>query len=139
MARPYTITQVTSIPLNSVVENIIEGIQGRIVPQDSFVEVAANMGDADVSMQMTVGADQVLPPSPVNLEAAAGVLPSIRDDKIIETFAQGQDELIIRGQNLDVVAAAELRVVIRVTPIDDVQLVKAMRDFGAASAQAAKR
>jgi len=139
MARPYTITQVTSIPLNSVVENIIEGIQGRIVPQDSFVEVAANMGDADVSMQMTVGADQVLPPSPVNLEAAAGVLPSIRDDKIIETFAQGQDELIIRGQNLDVVAAAELRVVIRVTPIDDVQLVSAMRAFGAASAQAAKR
>jgi len=137
MARPYTITQVSSIPANDVVENIIEGIQGRTVPQDSYIEVAANMADADVTMQMTVGADQVLPPGPVNLDATAGQLPSIRDDKIIRTFAQGGDEMIIRGVNQDV-AAQQLRVVIIVTPIDDVQLVKSMEEFGAASSAAAQ-
>jgi len=137
MARPYTITQVSSIPLSDSIQNIIEGIRGRTVPEDSYVEIAANMGDADVSMQVTIGSDQVFPPGPVNLEASAGVLPSVDDDNIIRTFARGGDEIIIRGQNDDAVAAAQLRVVIVVTPIDDVVLARSMREFGVASAQAA--
>ena len=99
--------------------------------------VAANMGDADVSMQMTIGGEQVLPAGPVNLEAGAGVLPSVEDDNIIRTFAKAGDEMIIRGQNDDAAAAAQLRVVIIVTPIDDVILARAMTEFGAGAAQAA--
>jgi len=137
MARPYSITQVSSIPLSDAIQNIIEGIAGRTLAEDSLVEVAANMGDADVSMQMTIGGDQVLPAGPVNLEAGAGVLPSVRDDLIISTFGKAGDEMIIRGQNDDAAAAAQLRVIIRVTPIDDVVLARAMSEFGAASAQAA--
>jgi len=137
MARPYTITQVSSIPLSDAIQNIIEGIAGRTLAEDSLVEVAANMGDADVSMQMTIGGDQILPAGPVNLEAGAGVLPSVRDDLIISSFGKAGDEMIIRGQNDDAAAAAQLRVVIRVTPIDDVVLARAMSEFGAASAQAA--
>jgi len=137
MARPYTITQVSSIPLSDAIQNIIEGIAGRTLAEDSLVEVAANMGDADVSMQMTIGGDQILPAGPVNLEAGAGVLPSVRDDLIIQSFGKAGDEMIIRGQNDDAAAAAQLRVVIRVTPVDDVVLARAMSEFGAASAQAA--
>jgi len=137
MGRPYSITQVSSIPLSDAIQNIIEGIAGRTLAEDSLVEVAANMGDADVSMQMTIGGDQVLPAGPVNLEAGAGVLPSVRDDLIISTFGKAGDEMIIRGQNDDAAAAAQLRVVIRVTPIDDVVLARSMTEFGAASAQAA--
>jgi len=137
MARPYTITQVSSIPLSDAIQNIIEGIAGRTVPEDSFVMVAANMGDADVSMQMTIGGEQVLPAGPVNLEAGAGVLPSVEDDNIIRTFAKAGDEMIIRGQNDDAAAAAQLRVVIIVTPIDDVVLARAMTEFGAGAQQAA--
>jgi len=62
---------------------------------------------------------------------------SVDDDNIIRTFARGGDEIIIRGQNDDAVAAAQLRVVIVVTPIDDVVLARSMREFGVASAQAA--
>jgi len=137
MARPYTITAIGVIPLSDNIANIIEGIRGRTVPEDSYVEIAANMGDADVSMSVTIGSDQVFPQGPVNLEAGAGVLPSVDDDNIIRTFARGGDEIIVRGQNDDAAAAAQLRVVIVVTPIDDVVLARSMREFGVASAQAA--
>jgi len=131
MAKPYSITQVSSVPAGGSVKNIIEGIAGRIIPEDSLVEVAANMGDADVSLQMTIGPDQVLPDGPVNLEASAGVLPSIRDDMIIRTFGKSGDEMILRAANTDAVSAAQIRVVIRVTPVDDAVLVESMDRFNA--------
>jgi len=131
MAKPYSITQVSSVPSGGSVKNIIEGIAGRIIPEDSLVEVAANMGDADVSLQMTIGPDQVLPDGPVNLEASAGVLPSIRDDMIIRTFGKSGDEMILRAANTDAVSAAQIRVVIRVTPVDDAVLVESMDRFNA--------
>ena len=128
MAGPYTITQINDIPLSDNIDDLLTGKRGRQVAEASLVEIAINVEDVDVTVGVTIGAiDALSAGSRVTLQAAIGVMPIFPDDAIIRTFADAKDEIIISAVNADAAAAREVRAVVRVTPIDDVMLVNAVK------------
>jgi len=128
MGLPYTITAINDIPLSDNVTNILQGLRGRTLSERSLVEIALNAEDVDVTVAITVGATEVMPAnSRITLQATVGVLPIFPDDIIASTFGKKGDEIIIAGVNADAAAAAELRAVVRVTPISDVALRNAVK------------
>lgn len=128
MAGPYTITAIFDIPLTDRVDDLLTGRRGRVVPEASLVEIALNVEDVDVTLGVTIGAiDALAAGSRVTLQATVGVMPIFPDDAIIRTFANAGDEIIISAVNADAAAAAEVRAIVRVTPIDDVALMNAVK------------
>lgn len=128
MAGPYTITQIFDIPLSDNIDDLLTGKRGRVLPEASLVEVALNVEDVDVSVGVLIGATDALSAgSRVTLQATVGVMPIFPDDAIIRTFGDAGDEIIISAVNADAAAAREVRAVVRVTPIDDVMLMNAVK------------
>ncbi len=127
MGRPYAMTVINDIALASTVQNVLAGLRGRTLQNRSMVEVFVNVEDVDVSLGITVGATEALPAgSRATLNATVGDMPSTRDDRVVRTFGNAGDEIVIQGVNGDAAAAAELRVIVWVTEVDDVALVNAM-------------
>ena len=120
MAAGYTITQIVDIALSDSEDNIILG-KGVVKPTEpSLIEVYANVEDVDVTMGVRIGDTDVLQAgSRATLQALVGTMPSTRDDRIVSAIGQAGEEIIVSGRNADAAAAAELRVIILVTPIND--------------------
>jgi len=129
LADGYSITQITDIPLSESDDNIILAKGGTKLVEPSLVEVFANAEDVDVTMGVRIGSTDVLQAgSRVTLQATVGVMPSTRDDKIVSAIGSADEEIIVSGRNADAAAAAELRVIIFVTPINDVILQRTARE-----------
>lgn len=122
MATPYTITALEAVGIGATV-NLIQGKKGRVLAAVSLIEFFLNRQDTDVRMDILVGDKNVGENISVQLQAAAGIMPSLRDDLFIRTFGGIGDELILNATNNDA-AAQEARAVIRVTEIDDMQLMQ---------------
>jgi len=129
MARPYTLSTIEDIPATNSVNNILNGLQGEILPENSQVDIALNGESVDVTAQVTIGADNVFPTGRVSLETTVGILPTLPDDRIIRTFGNGGERIILRGNNSNA-AAQELRAVVQVTPIDDMVALQVMQQLG---------
>lgn len=122
MADPYTITVVEDIPLSDTVQNLIEGRSGRVFDEPSRARVYATRETVDVTMGIILGRTEGLPSgSVVNISTVIGSLPSRQDDLIVELLGMGGAELIITGVNADAAAARELRLLIDVVSIEDIQ------------------
>jgi len=120
MARPYSLTNITDIPLSTTVTSLIANEPGQKVDEDSQVRVYATRETVDISIGITIGRDVGLPNgSPCNLNAVVGTLPSRQDDLLWSGFAAANEEIIIQGINGDGAAARELRVLVDVRAIDD--------------------
>jgi len=119
MAAPYSIPQVTDIPPTTIDQNIILGRPGQTVDEDSQVIIYATRESVDVTMGVTLG-QQVLVPvgSPTNINTVAGSLPSVQDDELARGLAAAGNDIIIQGENVNA-AAQELRVLVKVTALDD--------------------
>lgn len=129
MADGYTITQIFDLPLSDTEDDIILGKRGTTLKEMSLVEVYANVEDVDVTLGVTVGATDVLQAgSRATLQATVGVMPSTRDDKVVSSIGKAGEKIIVTGSNADAAAAAELRVIIFVTPINDVILQRTARE-----------
>jgi len=124
MARPYSMTVINDIPFGETVQNVLAGLRGRTLQARAMIEIFMNAEDVDVSVGVTVGATEALPAgSRVTLNATVGDMPSTRDDRVIRTFGNKGDEIVVQGVNGDAAAAAELRLIVWVTEIDDIMLV----------------
>jgi len=129
MADGYTINQIFDLPLSDGEDDIILGKRGTTLKEPSLVEVFANVEDVDVTMGVTIGSTDVLQAgSRATLQAVVGVMPSTRDDKVVSSIGRAGEKIIVSGANADAAAAAELRVIIFVTPINDVILQRAARE-----------
>ncbi len=129
--RPESLTTVNDLPLSKVVENIIADIPGSQVSEDSLVLIALNGETTDVQAQISIGGAQVLPQSNVTVQATAGVLPITPDDIIVTTFAKANEQITIKGTNLDAVAARELRAKVQIFGVKDIMLLsQALRGVG---------
>jgi len=128
MASPYTISNITDVPL-STTSSLLAGERGRILPEPSRVRIYANRETAAILYNITVGAESAVQDGVSAINATAGDTPSIRDDKIADTFGNAGDEIVIRAANSDGAAAREARVVVFVTPVDDEALQAAMGGF----------
>lgn len=129
--RPEAFTQVTDIPLSEVVQNIVADIPGSQVSEDSLCVIALNGETTDVQAQVSIGGAQVLPQGNVTVQATAGVLPVTPDDVVVATFAKANEQITIKGTNLDAVAARELRAKVQVFGVKDIAiLAQALRGLG---------
>lgn len=125
MADPYTLVAISDIPLSDRDNDLLDGQRGRTLNEPSLVEIALNGEDVDITMSVTIGAVDVLSAgSRVTLQATAGILPIFPDDVLVRTFGKAGDEIIIGGVNADAAAAREARTVVRVTAVEDVDLMK---------------
>ncbi len=119
MAGRYSIVRIEDIPATSTVANLLEGLPGAFPKEPSGVKVYATRESVDVSMGVTIERDVALPTgSPANIVAAVGTLPSRQDDLIVEAGAGAGEQIIIQGVNTNV-AAQELRILVEITPVDD--------------------
>ncbi len=122
MADPYTITVVEDIGISSTVQNLIAGRSGRVLDEPSRVRIYATRETVDVTMGMILGRTEALPAGSVaNISTVIGSLPSRQDDLIVETLGLGGAEIIIQGVNADAAAARELRLLIDVAAVEDIQ------------------
>lgn len=121
MARPKTITQVSSVPAGEFV-SLLEGIQGRFLTGPAMVLISLNRAAVGVNVEVTIGSEQVMPSGPVNVNATADELPSIRDDTIITSAGGVGEEIIIRAQNTTA-GALQARAVVRIIELDDLDML----------------
>ncbi len=126
MARPLTFANITDIPLSTTNPNVLSGIPESQLTEAAQVEMFFTRETVDVQASAKVGSDNVLPQSPVNVVAAVGTLPSLRDDRLIISNGFAGDFVSVLGVNADAAAARELRTVVRITAIGDVALRDAM-------------
>jgi len=125
MAEPYTLTAISDVPLSESDNDLLDGQRGRTLTEPSLVEIALNAEDVDVTMSVTIGAIDVLSAgSRVTLQATVGVLPSLRDDVLVRSFGFAGNEIIVGARNADAAAAREARAIVRVTAVEDVDLMK---------------
>jgi len=130
-AVPVAFTVVEDIPLSSSITDIAANIPGSKLAEESLIVIALNGETTDIRAQVSVGGNQVLPESPVSVQATSGVLPVTPDDNIITTFGKAGEDIVIRGTNLDAAAARELRAKVQVFPVKDLQLIaQALREGG---------
>jgi len=128
MARPKTITQVADVLAGATV-SLLEGIQGRFIVGPAAILISLNRGAVGLNTEVTVGSEQVMPSGPVNVNATADELPSIRDDTIITTGGTGGEEIIIRAQNTSG-ATIQSRAVVRIIEIGDVEMMQFLASKG---------
>jgi len=130
MGIPYTMTAINDLPIAGSA-SLLEGQSGRVLAEASRVRIFANREDVLVTLSVLVGKENVLEAgSGAALNTTVGDLPSTRDDLLVDTFGGQGDEVLIRGSNTNA-ALKELRVIVMITPVDDVVLQKAMASFEA--------
>jgi len=125
MPRPYTFQVINDIGAGASVVDILTEITVAKIAEMSLIEIFLNGEGVDVEASAKIGSDEVLTLGPVTVEATVGVLPSLRDDRVVASFAQAGDSVSISGRNSNA-AAQELRAIVRVTAIGDVALREAV-------------
>lgn len=131
MAVPVALTAVEDIPLSSTIVDVIANIPGSVLAEQSLVQIQANGETSDIRAQISVGGQQVLPESRVTVQATVGILPVTPDDTIITTFGKGNEQVTIKGTNLDGAAARELRIKLQTFPTADIEMMsQALRAVG---------
>lgn len=129
MAGPYTITNITDVPLSST-SSLLTAERGRTLAEASRVKIYANRETSNIVFNITVGADQVNSDAPAKINATVGDSPLIPDDLIADTFGDAGAEIVILARNADAAAAREARVIVFVIPVDDDALQQVMNRIG---------
>ena len=119
-ASGYSIAQVTSVPANDTVINIIANKPGVKLPAVlNVVDIYLTREAVGIEFNVTIGGSNVYPqPGPANISTVAGSLPSTEDDEVITVIAQGGDEVVIAASNGSA-GALEARALVKVMPVDD--------------------
>jgi len=119
-ASGYSIAQVTPVPANDNVNNIIANKPGVKLPQGiSVVDIFLTREANGIEFNVTIGGSNVYPqPGPANINTVQGSLPSTQDDEVITVIAQGGDEIVIAASN-STAAPLEARALVKVMPVDD--------------------
>ena len=120
MPGPYTIQNIVDIAANTST-SLFVGLQGVTLVSPSRVVIYASREAIDVLMSVTVGGTNAGQALLAQINTTVGSSPVVPDNKIVDTFGMGGDEIIILGQNLTA-GALELRALCFVTPVDDVAL-----------------
>jgi len=124
MARPYTISAITDIAANST-SNLIQGLRGRTLPGPSRIEGFLTREAINVLANVTIGGESVVQGGLAQINTVVGSSPLVPDNKLFDSFGFGGEEIIIEGQNLTG-GLLELRVLLLITPVDDVLLQSAL-------------
>jgi len=131
MGVPVAFNVINDIPAAESIVDIAANIPGSVLQEDSLVIIYMNGETVDLRTQISIGQNQVLPESPVSVQATGGVLPTTPDDVVIASFGTKGAAITIRGTNLDGAAARELRAKVQVFPTSDIMMMsQALRGLG---------
>lgn len=125
MPRPYSISAITDILANST-SNLIEGLRGRTLPGPSRVTGYMTREAINVLTAITIGGESVVQGGLAQINATVGTSPIVPDNMLFDSFGFGGEEVIVEGQNLTA-GALELRVLLFITPLDDVSLQRILQ------------
>lgn len=115
----YSIKLNRDVPLGET-ENLLAGLEGRTLEEDSVVVLFLNQEAVSGSWQITVGSRQVLQQNAIaTLQATVGVMPIIPDDVAILTTGEKGQEIIVNATNGDGAAAREMRLSLFVIPVGE--------------------
>lgn len=98
--------------------NVLNGIQGNTLKEDSLITLFGNRESVDVQLQFLVGSTEVYRLGPASINATVGDMPIIPDDFLVQTLGVQGDELFLLGSNVNV-AAQELGYLIQVVSLAD--------------------
>jgi len=127
MASPYTISTLNVVPI-ATSENLLTGLKGRVLAAPSRVQIAYNSELVTDRVSVLIGGENVLDNARVTTVAGSGIMPTLPDDNMTTTLGDTGDEIIINAFNPSA-ATSEIRVIVRVTEIDDVALLKAQAEL----------
>lgn len=127
MSSPQTITNITNVGIGATA-SLLAAEAGRTLTEPSRVRIYANQKNINVTFTITIGAQQVASAAVSAIQAAAGVMPIVPDNLLVESFGDVGDEIVVRAQNTDA-APSEARVMVQITAIDDLALLRAMENF----------
>jgi len=126
-ASGYSIAQVFDVPAGEAENNIIANKPGVKLAETSLIEIFLTREAVGIEFNVTVGGTNVYPqPGPANINTVDGTLPSVQDDGVIDTIAQGGDEIIISATNSSA-GDLEARALVKVMPIGDAMLRTAVK------------
>lgn len=129
-AEPIVIRGIDDAAAGATV-NVLAGEQGRVLSEASLVSIFANQEAVDGAWQCSIGAKQILPQnSPATLEATVGVMPSVRDDLLVLSMGEANDEIILNYTNGDGAVAREGRFVVNIIPVGAKMLLQLMAQSG---------
>lgn len=130
MSAPMAIRVIADLALSSRA-NLLAGIQGRVLVEDSLVAIYANQEAVTGEWQVTIGSNQALPAaSPATLNATVGVMPIVPDDLLVATTGDKGQEIEIIYFNADLAAAREGRLIVQIVPIAVATMVRALAAAG---------
>ncbi|GAG71890.1 unnamed protein product [marine sediment metagenome] len=111
------IRKITSIPANSVVDNLLTGSIYEFMPWNAAVNLgvlaAAGAGPGDLQVTVNSGSDTVMEEAPVNNLARFPVIP---DDMDVQDIAAGGERLVVKVRNTTA-GALECFWLVQLTPI----------------------
>lgn len=131
-ASGYSITAISDVPLGGATPNLLSGLAGQKLREASRVTIFLTREVVEVLISVSIGGSEVLPSGPVNINTVVGSLPSTQDDKVVEVFAQANDEIIIAATNSNA-ADKEARALVKIVPIDDALINSAILIRGRAT------
>jgi len=111
--------------------NVLAGETGRTLSEPSMISIFANQEAVTGSWQCNIGVAQILPQnSPATLQATVGVMPSIRDDLLVLSTGDVQDEIFLNYTNGDAAVAREGRFIVNIIPVGAQRLLQFMQSVG---------
>jgi len=125
MARPFSVSVVASVAANKTT-NIILGLRGETLDGPSRLQFFMTRQAVLLQVNILVGGENVIQNGLPQINTVAGTKPAVPDDLLVDTFGFGAEKLIVDGQNLTA-GALELRMLLMITPLSDVDLQKVLQ------------
>lgn len=123
MGLPVTIPVVVDLAIGATRTNILDGVPQRVVNAPSVVDIAMTREGVDVTLAVEIGGGIAIPGgSPCQVNANLGTIPRFDTDGLGRFGADAGDEIAIFGSNANA-AAQEIRLQMRITSLDDLQLM----------------
>jgi len=130
MAVPIVLIDRVSVTAGKE-ENIVLGRKGTTLTANSMIAVFLNRESVDVTFTMFVGAEAIMEVAGAPIQTVAGSTPSFQDDKVITTFGQQGQLIVLNARNANV-AAQEAGFILQITELDDAILQKAAEELALA-------
>lgn len=112
-----TIRATTVVPAGGVVQNVLTGSQFEFLARPSIVQVFAVQDLTELAqIEVFFGQELQLPQSPVT-EAVAGTGPKVPDDEIVNDLGAPGDRLVVRLVETGGAVAANVRTMVKITPL----------------------
>ncbi len=128
MADPYTLGNRLDLAIGAASFNVLNGVQGNKLTEDSLVTAYFNRESVDVTMQFLIGNREAYAQGPAAINATIGDMPIIPDDFIVKTLGKAQDEMFLNGTNVNA-AAQEIGFLIQVIALKDLGFVPTLGEI----------